>query len=173
MGSGAVCLYRDGEGQLEICATADMLAKERQTAYYGSFTSGGIDALPGNSVREKQLFLERHADGLRRLLLSEPYGDPAMSVNLVVPPHDPRAQAGYIIMEAMGYPMYSGSNTICTATAVMILLSGVLEPGNGVTGTQLTQAAIIKREHPTLPVFVYAEFGGALGFDVEGDDEED
>ena len=37
----ADCLYRDGEGQLEICATADMLAKERQTAYYGSFTSGG------------------------------------------------------------------------------------------------------------------------------------
>ena len=31
---------------------------------------------------------------------------------------------------------------ICTATAVMILLSGVLEPGNGVTGTQLTQLAL-------------------------------
>jgi NADPH:quinone reductase-like Zn-dependent oxidoreductase len=29
----------------------------------------------------------------------------------------PEAQAGYIIMEAMGYPLYSGSNTICTATA--------------------------------------------------------
>ena len=26
-----------------------MLAKERQTAYYGSFTSGGIDALPDNT----------------------------------------------------------------------------------------------------------------------------
>jgi AGCS family alanine or glycine:cation symporter len=31
---------------------------------------------------------------------------------------------------------------ICTATSVMILLSGVLEPGSGVTGTQLTQNAL-------------------------------
>lgn len=79
----------------------------------------GVDALPGESVREQQLYLEKHGDGLRRLLLSEPYGDPAMSVNLVVRPGNPKACAGYIIMEAMGYPMYSGSNTICTATAVL------------------------------------------------------
>jgi AGCS family alanine or glycine:cation symporter len=31
---------------------------------------------------------------------------------------------------------------ICTATAVMILLSGALVPDSGVTGTQLTQAAM-------------------------------
>ena len=31
---------------------------------------------------------------------------------------------------------------ICTATAVVILLSGQLEPGSGLTGTQLTQAAM-------------------------------
>lgn len=79
----------------------------------------GVDALPGNTVREQQLYLEEHGDGLRRLLLSEPYGDPHMSVNLVIPPCHPDAEAGYIIMEAMGYPMYSGSNTICTATAVL------------------------------------------------------
>lgn len=79
----------------------------------------GVDALPGKSVREQQLYLEKHADGLRRLLLTEPYGDPAMSVNLIVQPGNPKAAAGYIIMEAMGYPMYSGSNTICTATAVL------------------------------------------------------
>jgi proline racemase len=42
-----------------------------------------------------------------------------MSVDLLVPPTDPRAAAGYIIMEVMGYPIYSGSNTICTATAVL------------------------------------------------------
>jgi len=79
----------------------------------------GVERLPGDTVRERQQYLERHGDGLRRLLLSEPYGDPAMSVNLVVPAADPRAAAGYIIMEAMGYPMYSGSNTICTATAIL------------------------------------------------------
>lgn len=80
---------------------------------------GGVGSLPGGTVREQMRYLEAHGDGLRRLLLSEPYGDPHMSVNLVIPPCHPDAEAGYIIMEAMGYPMYSGSNTICTATAVL------------------------------------------------------
>lgn len=79
----------------------------------------GVGALPGDTVREQMRYLEAHGDGLRRLLLSEPYGDPHMSVNLVIPPCHPEAEAGYIIMEAMGYPMYSGSNTICTVTAVL------------------------------------------------------
>lgn len=80
---------------------------------------GGVGDLPGQSVREQMRYIESHGDGLRRLLLSEPYGDPHMSVNLVTRPCSPKAAAGYIIMEAMGYPMYSGSNTICTATAVL------------------------------------------------------
>lgn len=80
---------------------------------------GGVGDLPGNSVREQMRYIEQHGDGLRRLLLSEPYGDPHMSVNLVTRPCHEAASAGYIIMEAMGYPMYSGSNTICTATAIL------------------------------------------------------
>lgn len=81
--------------------------------------TGGIDPLPGDSVRAQMEYLRDHADGLRTLLLEEPYGIPEMSVDLLVPPSDPRAAAGYIIMEVMGYPIYSGSNTICTATAVL------------------------------------------------------
>lgn len=84
----------------------------------------GVGELPGASVLEKARYLESHGDGLRRLLLSEPYGDPAMCVNLVLPATDERADIGYIIMEAMGYPQYSGSNTICTVTAV--LQSGIV-----------------------------------------------
>lgn len=80
---------------------------------------GGVGDLPGATLHEQVRYLEREGDGLRRLLLNEPYGDPAMSVDLIVPPKRPEAQAGYIIMEAMGYPLYSGSNTICTATAVL------------------------------------------------------
>ncbi|WP_136246916.1 proline racemase family protein [Halomonas borealis] len=80
---------------------------------------GGIEALPGATVRERMHYLRDNADGLRKLLLDEPYGIPEMSVDLIVPASDPQAAAGYIIMEVMGYPIYSGSNTICTATAVM------------------------------------------------------
>jgi len=81
--------------------------------------TGGIDPLPGGTVRAQMEYLRDNADGLRRLLLEEPHGIPEMSVDLLVPPTDPRAAAGYIIMEVMGYPIYSGSNTICTATAVL------------------------------------------------------
>lgn len=80
---------------------------------------GGIVDLPGATVRAQMEYLRDQADGLRTLLLEEPYGIPEMSVDLVVPATDARAEAGYIIMEVMGYPIYSGSNTICTATALL------------------------------------------------------
>ncbi|PRY70715.1 proline racemase family protein [Halomonas ventosae] len=80
---------------------------------------GGIEPLPGATVRDQMHYLRDDADGLRRLLLEEPYGIAEMSVDLLVPATDPAAEVGYIIMEVMGYPIYSGSNTICTATAVL------------------------------------------------------
>ena len=91
--------------------------------------TGGISPLPGDTVRAQMEYLQNSADGLRRLLLEEPYGIPEMSVDLLVPATDPRAAAGYIIMEVMGFPIYSGSNTICTATAV--LESGVVPKQEG------------------------------------------
>ncbi|MWJ27538.1 proline racemase [Halomonas sp. ZH2S] len=91
--------------------------------------TGGIDPLPGATVREQMEYLRDDADGLRKLLLNEPYGLPEMSVDLIVPATHPDAQAGYIIMEVMGYPIYSGSNTICTATA--LLESGMIAKQEG------------------------------------------
>ena len=91
---------------------------------------GGIAPLPGDTVRDQMHYLRDDADGLRKLLLFEPYGIPEMSVDLIVPATDPEAAAGYIIMEVMGYPIYSGSNTICTATAV--LEAGIVPKREGV-----------------------------------------
>lgn len=91
--------------------------------------TGGIKPLPGDTVRAQMEYLRDQADGLRRLLLTEPHGIPEMSVDLLVPACDPQAAAGYIIMEVMGYPIYSGSNTLCTATAV--LETGVVEKREG------------------------------------------
>ncbi|MFD9827025.1 proline racemase family protein [Tsukamurella tyrosinosolvens] len=103
----------------------------------------GIGPIPGATVREKARYLQAEGDGLRRLLLSEPYGDPAMSVDLIVEPGRPEAQAGYIIMEAMGYPMYSGSNTICTATA--LLQSGAIPMREGTQNVVLESPAGLAR----------------------------
>jgi proline racemase len=91
---------------------------------------GGIRALPGANVREQMHYLRDEADGLRTLLLTEPYGIPEMSVDLIVPASHPDALMGYIIMEVMGYPIYSGSNTLCTATA--LLESGLIPKQEGV-----------------------------------------
>jgi len=90
---------------------------------------GGVRPLPGATVRQQMEYLQAEADGLRRLLLFEPYGIPEMSVDLIVPATDPEAAAGYIIMEVMGYPIYSGSNTLCTATA--LLESGIVAKREG------------------------------------------
>jgi proline racemase len=52
---------------------------------------GGIKPLPGASVREQMHYLRDDADGLRKLLLNEPYGIPEMSVDLIVPASLPEA----------------------------------------------------------------------------------
>lgn len=83
---------------------------------------GGVKRLPGDSLLEQLEYLRRQADGLRRLLLYEPYGDPYMSVNLIQPSFSAKACAGFITMESMGYPYFSGSNTLCTAATLMELL---------------------------------------------------
>ncbi|MGH3588966.1 MAG: proline racemase family protein [Pseudonocardia sp.] len=105
----------------------------------------GVEPLPGATVLEKARYLQRAGDGLRRLLLSEPYGDPAMSVDLIVEPSHPEAQAGYIIMEAMGYPLYSGSNTICTATALLQSGAIPLREGDGLQDIVLESPAGLAR----------------------------
>ena len=75
--------------------------------------------MPGATMMDKVRHLERHDDELRRLLMFEPRGSPAMMADLIVPPCDPTAAAGLVIMEQTEYPAMSGHNTICTATALL------------------------------------------------------
>jgi len=79
-------------------------------------------------------------NGIKRGLFSNEAGmgsAPNVAATATPAPHHPSSQ-GFV--QAMG--VFIDTLVICTATAVMILLSGVLEPGNGVTGTQLTQLAM-------------------------------
>jgi proline racemase len=68
---------------------------------------------------DKMCYLRDHADGLRKFLLFEPRGAAVHSANLVLPTSNPRAQVGFVIMESTEYPPMSGSNTICTVTALL------------------------------------------------------
>lgn len=79
----------------------------------------GAPSIPGKSVYEKCKWLEENDDQLRLLMLREPRGIPATCANLIVDACDPRAAAGYIIMEQVEYPMMSGGNTIAVATALL------------------------------------------------------
>lgn len=81
--------------------------------------TGGVIPLKGNSVYEKMLYLREHDDALRKMLLNEPRGYPPKCCNILVPPSHPDAQAGYIIMEHVEYPMMSGGNTIAVATVLL------------------------------------------------------
>ncbi len=99
----------------------------------------GVKNLPGKTVREKMEYLQKHGDGLRKTLLFEPYGVPEMSIDLIVPSSQSEAVAGYIIMEVMGYPIYSGSNTLCTATAV--IEKGLVAKKEGIISFKLESPA--------------------------------
>ena len=81
--------------------------------------TGGVPHVPGNSVYEKMLWLEKNDDQLRKLMLREPRGYPAHCCNIIVPPNHPEADAGYVIMEQVEYPVMSGGNTISVVTVLL------------------------------------------------------
>jgi proline racemase len=91
----------------------------------GNVVTGGVGAIPGDTVFAKMQHMERHDDGFRKLVLYEPRGAAVNNTNVLVPPCHPDADMGYIIMEATEYPAMSGSNTICVAT--VLLETGVFE----------------------------------------------
>jgi len=91
---------------------------------YGKVVTGGVVDVPGKTMFDKMLYLRDHEDGLRKFLLYEPRGAAVHSANLLLPSNHPKAALGYVIMESEEYPAMSGSNTICTVTA--ILETGIL-----------------------------------------------
>src|SRR5437660_6047405 len=85
----------------------------------GRVIIGGVLDVAGASMFEKRLYLEQHADGLRKRMLREPRGYPGLCCNLILPPTCPEADAGFVIMEQTDYPPMSGSNTICVTTVLL------------------------------------------------------
>ncbi len=109
----------------------------------GRVITGGVLDAPGRSMFEKMKYLERHGDDLRLRMLHEPRGYPAMCCNLILPPTDPQADAGFVIMEPMEYPPMSGTNTICVVT--VLLETGMLPAVEPFTDLTLeTPAGLIR-----------------------------
>jgi proline racemase len=84
----------------------------------GDVIVGGVAPPPGETIWEQSRFIARD-ETLRNFLLNEPRGGVFRHFNLLVPPKDPRAATGWIIMEPADTPPMSGSNSICVATVLL------------------------------------------------------
>lgn len=85
----------------------------------GKVIVGGAPDIPGRSMRDKMNHINEVDDSLRRFVTFEPRASVQMSVNLLVPPTRPDADAGFIVLQAdRAHPM-SGSNCICVVTALL------------------------------------------------------
>ncbi|QMV02388.1 hypothetical protein GHV40_13255 [Devosia sp. D6-9] len=84
----------------------------------GDVIVGGVLPPPGETLWEQSRFIA-HDETLRNFVLNEPRGGVFRHVNLLVPPKNPRAQMGWIIMEPADTPPMSGSNSICVSTVLL------------------------------------------------------
>jgi proline racemase len=84
----------------------------------GDVIVGGVAPPPGETLWEQSRFIARD-QGLRNFVQNEPRGGVFRHVNLLVPPKNPKAQMGFIIMEPEDTPPMSGSNSICVATVLL------------------------------------------------------
>ncbi len=84
----------------------------------GDVIVGGVAPPPGATIWEQSRFVASD-ESLRNFMLNEPRGGVFRHVNLLVPPKDPSAATGWIIMEPCDTPPMSGSNAMCVATVLL------------------------------------------------------
>lgn len=73
----------------------------------------------GEDMAERLAWCREHLHGLRRLVLHEPRGNPAMCGVLVLPPIDPANDFGIIVLEQEDFAPMSGANLISAVTALL------------------------------------------------------
>jgi len=109
----------------------------------GRVITAGLPNVPGETMFAKMEHLRDNEDWLRKVMLREPRGYPALCCNLILPPTTPEAHAGCVIMEQVEYPPMSGSNTICVVTA--LIETGMVAVSEPVTELVLeTPAGLIR-----------------------------
>lgn len=105
----------------------------------GRVAIGGVPKIPGNTIAEQLNHINTVDDSLRRFLCLEPRASALGSVNLLLPPKRPEADAGFIILQADQAHASSGSNSICVATALLEM--GIVEMKEPETVVVLDTAA--------------------------------
>ena len=100
----------------------------------GDVIVGGVAPPPGATIWDQAQWIARSQE-LRNFVLNEPRGGVFRHVNLLVPPKDPTAATGWIIMEPADTPPMSGSNAICVST--VLLDTGIVPMHEPVTRLRL------------------------------------
>ncbi|MED5313524.1 MAG: proline racemase family protein [Pseudomonadota bacterium] len=85
----------------------------------GYVVTEGLPDIPGKTIADRLAALNAGDGILRRHLMLAPRANPACSVNLLMPPVDPRADAAFIILQPDRAHASSGSNSICVTTALL------------------------------------------------------
>ena len=82
----------------------------------------GVPNLPEdcNTALKKRSYMMEHMDHLRKILLLEPRGYPCQNADYIFPAATANGNLQYVIAEQNKiYPLMSGHNTICVATALL------------------------------------------------------
>ena len=119
---------------------------------------GGVEPIPGDTMKDKLHYFETNMDHIRLLLTREPRGRRGMMAALITEPVSKGADFGLIYMDDRRCPYLCGHATI---GAVMTLIEAgvqVLPPGCGICGQimlndQVGIAAVPRNSH--------GRFGGA------------
>jgi proline racemase len=97
--------------------------------------TGGVAALPGDSMEERRARFAAEHDDLRTLLMCEPRGNGWMSGAILQPPTRADADWGVLFIEVTGVLPMCGAGTIGVATA--LVETGMVEVTEPVTRIRL------------------------------------
>ncbi|EPD95958.1 MULTISPECIES: proline racemase family protein [Streptomyces] len=105
--------------------------------------TGGVPPIPGATMAERRRYAVEHLDELRRFLVDEPRGHPAMSGALLQPPARPDADWGVVYVEVSGFLPMCGHGTIGVAT--VLVETGMVEVTEPETTVRLdTPAGLVE-----------------------------
>lgn len=113
----------------------------------GRVITGGVLNIPGATMADKLVHLNKVDDSLRKWLCSEPRSAPAGSFCLLTPACDPRADVGFIVLQPDQAHAMSGSNAMCATTA--LLETGIVRMVEPVSLVTLDTAAGLVRATAT------------------------
>ncbi|MFD3518856.1 proline racemase family protein [Streptomyces sp. NPDC058653] len=81
--------------------------------------TGGVAPVPGDTMAERRTYAIERLDPLRRFLVDEPRGHPAMSGAILQPPTRRDADWGVLYIEVSGFLPMCGHGTIGVATVLV------------------------------------------------------